>query len=286
MDRYGSSPSSHRPGKCLVRAVLIHLVVLLILPGALACALPSVQQRPPASSNPRTRHGLLRMSSTPAHILWKGNPARSEVALTFDDGPQPVFTPRILAILRRANVKATFFDVGERVKWYPQLAAQEVQDGHEVENHTWSHPALPSLDAASIYDQLAQGDQQIQRTTDTVPMFFRPPYGEMNATVADQAQQLGLSAVMWSIDPKDWARPGADAIAERVLRATTNGSIILLHDGGGDRAQTVDALSAIISTLQQRGLQFVTIQQMLDNLSSNDANTEVQPAFAQVSACA
>ena len=277
MDPQKIPPFTRGSAKHPAHKVLVPLALLLILPGALACAFPSLHQQPPVSLRPHPH--MLQTSPTTVlrslmtQPLYSGSSAQHEIALTFDDGPQPVFTPQVLAILQHFHVKATFFDVGKWMKWHPQLAVQEAQDGHEVEDHTWSHPVLPTLSSEAIHNELARDAQKIQKATDTTPTFFRPPYGETNATVADQARQLGLSTVMWSVDPRDWTRPGADAIARRVLQATTNGSIILLHDGGGDRSQTVEALPTIINTLQQRGLQFVTIQQMSGGVVITDTHT-------------
>ncbi len=200
--------------------------------------------------------------------LLHGNPHLPEVALTFDDGPQPTVTPQVLAILRRFHIKATFFSVGQLVKNYPNIVAQEKREGNLVGDHSWSHPNLNALDAAAIHQQVAEDAQAIQQATGTAPTFFRPPYGERNASVTAQTRHLGLSTILWNVDPQDWARPGTDTISARVLQATTNGSIILLHDGGGNRAQTLAALPTIIRTLQQRGLHFVTIKQMAHNLAS------------------
>jgi peptidoglycan-N-acetylglucosamine deacetylase len=199
--------------------------------------------------------------------LWHGNTHLPEIALTFDDGPQPFFTPQILAVLQRFGVKATFFCIGRQVAIYPDLVRQESADGDLVEDHTWSHPNLNGLNAAAVYQQLATGEQAIEQATGTPPAFLRPPYGSFTFTVLTQAVRLRLSVVLWNVDPRDWSRPGTSTIVARVLSATTDGSIILLHDGGGNRSQTLAALPAIIGTLQERGFRFVTIQQMVDALA-------------------
>ena len=269
-----SSERIHRLRPTTSRFVLLFLLMpglltlfaqnqFLILPHALA-------------QNTRKQQTIwLQPSPLLSTSLWHGNGNLPEVALTFDDGPQPDVTPQVLAILQRFNIKASFFCIGQWVKSYPNIVVQESQGGNLVEDHTWSHPNLSLLDAPTIHQQVAQGAQAIQQVTGAPPAFFRPPYGEDNTTVMAQIQQLDLSTVLWNVDPQDWAQPGVDTIVARVLQATGNGSIILLHDGGGNRAQTLAALPTIISTLQQRGLRFVTIQQMVDDAGSPDPQHSV-----------
>lgn len=199
--------------------------------------------------------------------LFHGNVHLPEIALTFDDGPQSSSTPQILAILQHFGIKATFFCIGQQVRNYPDLARQEQTDGDLVEDHTWSHPDLRSLAAPAISQQLSRTAREIDQVTASEPAYFRPPYGELNATILTQARRLGLSPIMWNVDPRDWSLPGSATIITRVLTTVDDGSIILLHDGGGNRAQTIAALPTIISTLQERGFRFVTVQQLLDDLA-------------------
>lgn len=181
------------------------------------------------------------------------------VSLTFDDGPQPNFTPQILHVLQQYGVHATFFCVGSQVQAYPAIVRQMVQGGNVVGNHSWSHANLTTLSAAAIRQQLSMTSVAISQATGRVPTLFRPPYGATNATVRSIAAQLGLVQTLWTLDTRDWQRPGAAAIVNAVFTNAHNGSIILLHDGGGDRSQTVQALSQIISGLGQRGFAFTTL---------------------------
>jgi peptidoglycan/xylan/chitin deacetylase (PgdA/CDA1 family) len=199
-------------------------------------------------------------------LLYYGNPTRREIALTFDDGPNANYTPQILIILRRYRIKATFFCIGSLVKRRPDLVQQEYSAGNLVGNHTWSHPYLPSLASSKILWQLATTSRTIQKAIGRWPIFFRPPYGAYDANVLTQANRLGLTTVMWNVDPDDWSMPGSNAIISRVLSWAGSGSIILMHDGGGNRAQTVQALPIIIESLLRRGFTFVTLQQMVDHL--------------------
>lgn len=256
------------------------LNVFLVVFGALALAYTFAPGQPPplsqalaqsVSSLPARQSSgpFQRLSSTSPPLnglLFQGNPRLPEIALTFDDGPLPSSTPQILAILQRFGVKATFFCIGQQVLAYPAIVQQESMDGDLVEDHTWSHPNLVFLPAPALSRQLSLTQNTIYRVTSALPTFFRPPYGEINATVLTQAKKLNLSVVMWNVDPRDWSLPGSQAIVARVLSATRNGSIILLHDGGGNRAQTIAALPTIITALQARGLRFVTIQQLINDL--------------------
>jgi peptidoglycan/xylan/chitin deacetylase (PgdA/CDA1 family) len=198
--------------------------------------------------------------------LFQGNSRLPEIALTFDDGPQPSSTPQILAILQRSGIEATFFCIGRQVQAYPALIRQEQAAGNLVEDHTWSHPNLTLLPTPLLDQQLALTARAILRLTGTPPAFLRPPYGAINASVLARARRLNLSLVLWNVDPRDWSLPGSATIVARVLSTTHNGSIILLHDGGGNRAQTIAALPGIIRALRARGLRFVTIQQLIDDL--------------------
>ena len=184
------------------------------------------------------------------------------VALTFDDGPSPSDTPGILAVLRRLHAHATFFVIGYLVERYPQLVARERQDGMAIGNHTYNHPEVPpfaQLPRRLLVDEIALGAQSLARLG-IRPRLLRPPGGSVSRAVVQAAQALDERVVLWSVDPTDW-RPGVTArqIARRVLGAVSPGSIVILHDGGGDRSATVAALPAIIKGIRRRGLRLVEI---------------------------
>jgi peptidoglycan/xylan/chitin deacetylase (PgdA/CDA1 family) len=199
-------------------------------------------------------------------LLFHGAPTRREIALTFDDGPNPFYTPAVLAILKRYRVQATFFCLGILVARYPQLVQQEHAAGHVVGDHSWSHPQLPLLTPSQILWQIRTAADTIQQVIEVRPTFFRPPYGDYDSQVLTQANRLGLTIVLWNDDPRDWSWPGTTGIISGVLTQAGNGSIILLHDGGGDRSQTVAALPTIIESLQRQGFRLVTLQQMVDEV--------------------
>jgi peptidoglycan/xylan/chitin deacetylase (PgdA/CDA1 family) len=184
------------------------------------------------------------------------------VALTFDDGPSPTDTPRVLAVLRRLHVHATFFVVGYLVERYPQIVALEQRDGMTVGNHTYNHPEVPpfaQLPAQLVRDEIALGAQSLIRIG-IRPRLLRPPAGSYSDAVIRIATALGERLVLWSVDPTDW-RPGVTArqIATRVLGAVRPGSIVILHDGGGDRTATIHALPMIIKGIRRKGLRLAAI---------------------------
>ena len=221
---------------------------------------PTATSTPSPTPTPTPPPGVL------GYPLYSGNSQLSETALTFDDGPNPSYTAQILAILHQYGVKATFFVIGSQSATYPALVQEEYQQGNVVGNHTRTHPNLVNLTPAEIRTQLQSTSNQIQADTGVLPTIFRPPGGNFNSTVQSIAASLGLSTILWNVDPKDWSLPGTSAIIQNVLKSTHNGSIILMHDGGGNRSETVAALPTIITTLEQRGFQFVTIPQMIENL--------------------
>jgi peptidoglycan/xylan/chitin deacetylase (PgdA/CDA1 family) len=177
------------------------------------------------------------------------------VALTFDDGPSPTETPRVLAILRRLHVRATFFVVGYLVEHYPQLIALEQRDGMTIGNHTYNHPEVPpfaQLPSQLVRDEIALGAQSLIRIG-VRPRLLRPPAGSYSPAVIRVANALGERVLLWSVDPADWS-PGITArqIAARVLNAVRPGSIVILHDGGGDRTATIHALPRIIKGIRHK----------------------------------
>ncbi|MEY9864569.1 peptidoglycan/xylan/chitin deacetylase (PgdA/CDA1 family) [Catenulispora sp. GAS73] len=177
------------------------------------------------------------------------------VSITFDDGPSP-YTPQVLRILAQYGVHATFFEVGQNVAARPALTSQVYRQGNSVQNHTWSHPDLRKLSASQFTYQVSATDGQIRSHTGYRPCCLRPPYGAVNADVRSRASALGKKIALWTVDPRDWSRPGTATIQNRVLSQVRPGSVVVLHDGGGDRSQTVAALGGILKTLKARGYTF------------------------------
>lgn len=184
-----------------------------------------------------------------------GGPA--PVALTFDDGPDPRFTPQILDVLDRHGVRATFFVQGHQVQRYPWLARAIVDRGHAIANHGWDHAAMTKLSTPALDAQIHRTSDAIVRATGQRPTCVRPPYGAIDGRVAGRVWASVHVPVTWTVDPFDWRRPGAAAIFTRVMSKVTPGGVVLLHDGGGDRSQTVAVLPFLIEALRQRGMTFV-----------------------------
>jgi peptidoglycan/xylan/chitin deacetylase (PgdA/CDA1 family) len=182
--------------------------------------------------------------------------AGSSVFLTFDDGPDPTWTPQVLDVLRANGVKATFCMVGRSVQAHPDLARRVVAEGHALCNHSQTHARLDTLGAAAVEAEIATASAAIESATGQRPAVFRVPYGRGSATVSAIAAKLGLSILGWNVDPSDYARPGTDQIVARVSQAVRPGSIVLFHDGGTDRSQTVAALAQLVPALRAAGFSF------------------------------
>ena len=178
------------------------------------------------------------------------------VLLTFDDGPDPKYTPQILAILKQYGAEATFFEVGQNVGKHPDLTRKVHEEGHSVQNHTWSHPDLRKLSSANLTSQVEKTDRAIRAQTGYTPRCLRPPYGGVNTAVAKRLDSLDKVIRLWTVDSHDWERPGTSVIVKRVLTGVKDGSVVLMHDGGGNRSQTLDALPTILKTLQSEGYGF------------------------------
>jgi peptidoglycan-N-acetylglucosamine deacetylase len=189
-----------------------------------------------------------------------GPPGVRDVALTFDDGPATDTLPMVDALHRLGGV-GTFFEIGRQVPDDAALSRAVLRAGDELGDHTWSHPVLTAANAAA---QIRPTQHAIAAATGFTPCLLRPPYGIAPPAVVGIARSLGLLTIQWDVDPRDWALPGAGVIASRVLSAVHPGAIVELHDGGGDRSETVQALSTIIPALHARGYRLVTIGQMLD----------------------
>jgi peptidoglycan/xylan/chitin deacetylase (PgdA/CDA1 family) len=207
-----------------------------------------------------------RSSTLLAPSVYRGSRDRSSIALTFDDGPSES-TPRLLDILNRFNVPATFFMCGMNVRRLPEIARQAAAAGHECGNHTFSHPALYFRGQSFISDELSLAQSIIGEATGTAPALFRAPFGARWFGLRDAQRSLNLMGVMWTVLGLDWKLP-ADAIAARVLKGAGNGAIICLHDGRGvssgpDVRQTLTAVEQIIPALQNRGFGFETVSQLL-----------------------
>jgi len=185
-------------------------------------------------------------------VVNHGPALGSGFALTLDDGPNPVITPRILEELARRKITCTFFMIGKNVDAHPQLVHEVMAAGHEIGNHTYTHPSLNKLTSDRVEWELQQCQDAIAQKIGRWPAWFRPPYGafrDSDQGLLAMAKHLGIA--YWSVDPRDWSKPGVDKIVAGVLTATRPGSIVLLHEL---HRQTLDALPQILDGLQERGL--------------------------------
>jgi len=192
---------------------------------------------------------------------FRSGPARKVVALSFDDGPGPL-TPQFVQMLSANRAVATFFMIGRQVtSSYLATLHAELRKGDALGDHSWSHPDL--LFSGEVRGQLQQTLEAIRRLSGYTPCVFRPPYGAYDASVIQTARSLGLATVLWDVDPSDYALPGVGAIVARVLAQVRPGSIIVSHDGGGPRGQTLAAYPLIIRALRARGYRFLTVPELL-----------------------
>ncbi|GAC1320984.1 MAG: hypothetical protein NVSMB25_14110 [Thermoleophilaceae bacterium] len=195
-------------------------------------------------------------------FIRSGGGRHKLVALTFDDGPSP-FSTRVMSVLAREQVPATFFQVGRMIAQFPAQAKQEVAGGYPIGNHTYAHPPLAALSAGAQATQVISGTAAMRRAGEPAPRLFRPPYLSYNSATLALVRRLRLLMILWSVDSQDYRQPGVSVIVSRVLRAVTPGGIVLMHDGGGVRSQTVAALPQIIRSLRARHYRFVTVPQLL-----------------------
>jgi peptidoglycan/xylan/chitin deacetylase (PgdA/CDA1 family) len=180
------------------------------------------------------------------------------IALTIDDGPSPVYTPQVLRLLDKYQVTATFSMIGLQVASHPGVAREVAAAGHKIANHTWAHLDLAVLPPVAIADQINRATGAIHAATGRVPTLFRAPYGAWSPAVLRYCTQAAMTPLDWSVDPRDWSRPGVAAIVGNIMRNTRSGSIILEHDGGGNRSETVAALKMVLPRLLAAGYRFTT----------------------------
>lgn len=206
-------------------------------------------------------------------IISKAGPENKEVALTFDDGPSS-FTGGILDTLKKYDASATFFTLGNQISEFPLLMQRAVAEGHVVGNHTWDHQDLTRLGPKDVRTEMTDQIDAVTGKSLPAPKLFRPPYGAINDQVVAQARRAGMLTVMWSLDTNDYKLPPAEVMAAQVLAEIEPGSIVLMHDGGGDRTTTSAALPIILKGLTKAGYKMVTVSKLLlDNPPAAEQNT-------------
>ncbi len=183
------------------------------------------------------------------------------IAMTFDDGPSDKLTPKLLDLLAKHHIKATFFVLGENVAQYPEIVARAAREGHEIGNHSWSHPNFAKMSDESVRSQLRRTDDAIKNAIGRSPTLCRPPYGSITPRQKRWIHdEFGYEIAMWDVDPFDWKRPGPTVVTNRIVKQTRPGSIVLSHD---IHPGTIEAMPATFDDLEAKGLKFVTVSELI-----------------------
>jgi peptidoglycan/xylan/chitin deacetylase (PgdA/CDA1 family) len=270
--RAGAQVRRRRTGAALVLLGLI-IVLVVALSGSAhhakrssassAAASGSPSATPPRNPEAEANAAVGRVLAYTPFVRAGGGNAR-EIALTFDDGPGP-YTPEVLDVLERFHARATFFVVGKMERYFSASTTRAIRDGNTIGDHTQSHPKLALLSPRDQREELFEPLVRIELLGADRPTLFRPPYGSYNASTLRQLQALHLLMVLWSADTQDYQQPGVSVIVQRALAGAAPGAIVLMHDGGGNRSQTVAALPTIITKLRALGYTLVTVPELLMN---------------------
>lgn len=206
-------------------------------------------------------------------IIKCGSTDEKLIALTFDDGPDEDFTPQILDILKKYNVKATFYVIGEKVKYNPKIVKREFEEGHEIGNHTYTHINVSKNGYNKIRKEIGDTQNVVRGVTGVDPKTFRPPYRAISKDMCEIIKQKDMNIVLWSyVDARDWSSPGVNSIIKSIESGIQNGCIILLHDYNkirSPKSQTIEALDIIIPDLLEKGYKFVTISELIEHLEKS-----------------
>jgi peptidoglycan/xylan/chitin deacetylase (PgdA/CDA1 family) len=210
---------------------------------------------PPDVNNPGSGVNPGQVQSQPEYYVHAGPKV---IALTLDDGPNSQYTPQILNLLQQYQIKATFCMIGEQIAANRSLVGEVVAAGHTIVNHTWNHADQSKLSLSGVRSQISRANDALG-SVGVHPTIFRAPYGAWSHSVFVACAQANLRPLDWSVDPRDWSRPGTNTIVSRIMKNTRTGSIILEHDGGGDRSQTVAALKIVLPQLLNDGYRFTSV---------------------------
>jgi len=210
-------------------------------------------------------------------IVWEVPTRNKVIALTFDDGPHKEHTAQILNLLKQYDARATFFVVGSRVEKHPEIVARALDDGHEIGNHSYSHPPFYNIGADTLRKELTKTQDAIYQATGIRSVLFRPPGGRYNDAIVSASKEAGMLTVLWSWhqDTLDWRKPGVNAIVRTVLKNARNGDIVLMHDFVPGSDQTVEALKTILPELKEQGFSFVTVSELLSYHEKSHKHIEV-----------
>jgi len=233
-------------------------LMALVSPGAVG-----IEERVVGEYSGRVETSTIVLAAEPM-VVKRFAPSNGDkvIALTFDDGPWPKYTEAVLAELAKYDVKATFFMIGRQVYRYPNLTKRIRAEGHALGNHTQGHLYSSKASPAQVREQMAECQTAIQKVAGVKPNWYRPPGGILTPVVGRETSRYGLKVAMWTVDPQDWRRPPVTAIVQRVVKNAKPGSVVLMHDGGGDRSKTVESLGPIIRELKKQGYTFVTLDEL------------------------
>jgi len=198
------------------------------------------------------------------------------IAMTFDDGPSAVLTPKLLDLLAAHHIKATFFVIGENVAEHPEIVARAAREGHEIANHSWSHPNFGKMSQESVRSQVQRTDDAIKSATGKRPTLLRPPYGSITEREKRWIHdEFGYDIILWDVDPLDWKRPGPAVVRNRILKETRPGSIVLSHD---IHPGTIEAMPSTFNELEAKGFKFVTVSELIDMATPETPHPKAQTA--------
>jgi len=210
------------------------------------------------------------------------NTSQPIVAMTFDDGPHPDLTPKLLDLLKKRNIRATFYVIGRNVAAYPEIARRMVEEGHEIGNHTYTHPALSKIGASRVKSELDRTSDIIRQVTGANPKTMRPPYGATNTSLSRRIHgEFSMPVIMWSVDPQDWRYRNASRVSSHIIANAKPGDIILAHD---IHPSTIAAMPAALDALLAKGFRFVTVSELLEYDSVKEPVAEVAAAGTESSA--
>jgi peptidoglycan/xylan/chitin deacetylase (PgdA/CDA1 family) len=285
LDRRAARFRRRRLGAALTFALIVVVVLVLVLAGSsrhggsssastrtpAATGASSLRAAPPIDALERGEKAVDSVLAYTPFVKIGGARVR-DIALTFDDGPGP-YTPGVLNVLEREHVPATFFVIGEELRYFSASTVREIHDGFVIGDHTETHPMMAQLSAHDQHEELFEQAARIELLGGRRPRLFRPPYGSFDATTFHELHQMHMLMVLWSVDTDDYQQPGVSVIVHNALEGAKSGAIILMHDAGGDRAQTIEALPTIIRELRKRSFHLVTVPQLL----ADDPPTAGQP---------
>lgn len=204
--------------------------------------------------------------------IYRVRTDQKKVAITFDDGPSPVWTPKILDELKKADIKATFFMIGHHVQKYPDIARRIAQEGHTIGNHGYAHSVLLYYTLAEIEEEIKYTEHVIREITGKTTKIFRPPKAWLNKGIKEKIRSLGYAIILWSLNSKDWVSFNHKHMVRYLSLNIKNGDILLFHDSGnvwttegGNRTQTVKAISLLARTLKEKGFEFVSVEELMND---------------------